>query len=236
MSAYSDAVLADSPVAYWRLGASPLVDASGNGNTLTVQGTAPPVAASLIPADTDDGSRDFNTAGFYSAVSTTALELHPPRSMEMWITPDSWNWVSILRKFTHEYGVTVPNGPAIRYFYHDGTTFQVFDTDSGSISLGSTYHVVITDNGTTTIRAYINSVQVKSWSRPNSLYISAPSPPSELGIGAYWGTGYGASEFFDGRIDEIALYATALDPTRVTAHYVAAQIPSLLTWHGKGLP
>ena len=64
--------------------------------------------------------------------------------------------------------------------------------------------------------------------------------------GLYGGAGFDQNfyRFMDGQIDEVAIYATALPPERIAAHYLAAitprlnftRLPTLLlfSWEGEG--
>ncbi len=67
--AYADVVLADSPLAYYRLGESSgttMTDSSGNGRHGTYVGSPTLGAAGLVPGDTCadfDGVNDYAAAG-----------------------------------------------------------------------------------------------------------------------------------------------------------------------------
>ena len=80
-------------------------------------------------------------------------------------------------------------------------------------------HVVATYDGAT-MRCYINGTQVDSWASTRS--ISAHTQPMHVGDFSDFGSA------FDGQIDEVAIYGTALSVARIQAHYAAgdAQAPT----------
>ena len=65
MSAYSDAVLADSPVGYWRLGeaSGAFVDSSGNGNNGAAVGSPTYGETGALSADSDKAVKTTQPGG-----------------------------------------------------------------------------------------------------------------------------------------------------------------------------
>ena len=84
---------------------------------------------------------------------------------------------------------------------------------------GNTYHVVGTYDGTN-LRIYVNGALEGTVARPGSV------PDSSLG-GALAGGGWGTlpSPAFAGRLDEVAIYGSALSGARVQAHYTEGSAP-----------
>jgi hypothetical protein len=84
----------------------------------------------------------------------------------------------------------------------------------GAIVAGQAYHVVGTYDGTAT-RLYVNGAQVATTALTGGATLNA----NPLMIGSW----DGSSEFFRGVIDEPAVYAGALSPACVAAHYDAGR-------------
>jgi hypothetical protein len=80
-----------------------------------------------------------------------------------------------------------------------------------------TYHLVATYDGANQ-RLYVNGTQAASRAQTGSASVGSGS----LGIGFRGGT----SEYFNGTIDEAAVYNKALSATRVDAHTAAGGRPS----------
>ena len=84
---------------------------------------------------------------------------------------------------------------------------------AGSVVAGGVYHVVGTYDGAN-VRLYVDGVQVASGSLAGVLEQS-------LG-GMHIGSWDGASEFFDGTIDEAAVYPSVLSAERIAAHFAVS--------------
>lgn len=211
---YSDVVLADSPVVYWRLGANYALD-SGPNNIIGMgtQSTPPLSAAGLLVGDSDT-CRDFIGTGFYAGGNVAVLNISYPMSIEAWCVVDSLaGYQCIYRKDPFDYAMELEAGKPAFYF-NSGSLQAAYA--STTLSIATRYHLVMTDDGTS-VRWYINGALDATVARP------AAGTPIPVGSGAYGiGAKYGAGspgDYFDGRIDEVALYASALSQARVTAHY-----------------
>jgi hypothetical protein len=86
---------------------------------------------------------------------------------------------------------------------------QTLTAPAGSIAAGVPQHVVATFDGSMR-RLYVDGVEVAA-----APLAGATANPGPLFVGS---TG-GLSGFFDGTIDELAIYSQALTSARVTAHY-----------------
>jgi hypothetical protein len=222
---YSSTVLGDSPAAYWRLGEASgtgAADSSGNGNGGSYAGGVTLGAPALInDANTSasfDGSDDRMYFSDSASLSPTAAI-----SLEAWIRPDvvpttpgsAWNLVS---KW----------GTALLYLTGGASpkfVFALFDSGSSSyaptavstttVAVGTTYHVVGTYDGAS-LRLYVNDVLEGTLARSGTV------ADSSFG-GALAGGGWGTlpSPAFQGRVDEVAIYGTALSTARVKAHHNA---------------
>jgi hypothetical protein len=216
-SGYSAAVIADSPVSYWRLGeASGTTAADERGVNPGAYVNSPTLGAtSLLATDTTnkavalDGSNDN-----VRIANSATLGLSSPLSLEAWIKPSSLPtagaFASILTK-AESYSLQF-NGPRLEFTIMQNGARRRLQAPSGAIVAGQAYHVVGTYDGTTQ-RLYVNGAQVASAA------LSGPASASSSAL--YVGSWSGSSEFFKGTIDEPAVYGSTLSAARVSAHFGA---------------
>lgn len=215
--AYRAAVLADAPRSYWRLDETSgpaakdemgKVDGMYSGGcTFKVAGavkTGTAVGFDGTSCNVDLGA-NFRFAG------------KAPFSIEAWVLADpaagGYNHV-----FTHEHRNGAPTDgyailldtPRSTYAERIGSNGNE-NTDSATLDSGQFSHLVLAyDGGTLTV--YVNGVASKSR--------AATGVATDIGDHAFIGCA-GTSNFFQGTIDEVAVYDKALSPTRVKAHYDA---------------
>jgi hypothetical protein len=204
--AYRDEVILDAPNGYWRLDG--LTNESGGAGSLTAFGT-PASTTGLLTGDASV-ARDLNgTTMYYTAPDSASTDLGDVFTLEAWIRIDALPASSgiLLAKGTNSYQFDVGPTGALG-LAKNGVAYTVNSTTT--MSVGSTYHVVATKNGAAN-KLYINGVDVSGAVTNLTLVNTAVA----LHIGRYDGGGF----FFDGVIDEVAIYPTALSATRVAAHY-----------------
>jgi hypothetical protein len=221
-SAYGQAVLGDGPAAWWRLGET-------SGTTAADQiganpGTYSPGGVTLgqptlIPGDTQSKAVAFNN-GSVKVPSASALNLSNAITLEAWIKPNalpaSGSFASVLTK-AESYSLQF-NGPRLEFTVIQSGTRRRLQAPVGAVVTGSAYYVVGTFDGTTQ-RLYLNGVQIAS----QALSGSATSTSTPLYVGSW----DGSSEFFNGTIDEPAIYNKVLSAAQVQAHYNAASAATL---------
>lgn len=212
---YSAEVLADSPLAWYRQGdasGSTMTDSSGNGRNGTYP-VAPTLGEpSLLTTDADtcakfDGSNDQGTVAYAAWMNVTTF------TVEAWIKPETFNDDFIVDRWSSS-----GNRPFF-FALNSSAKIRLVSSTAGADVVGATtlvanqiYHVVATvDAATTTARLYVNGVldaTDTSWS-------AATSTSLAMNVGG------NVSFYFDGWIDEVAFYGTALSGARVAAHYTA---------------
>jgi len=119
---------------------------------------------------------------------------------------------------SNELFLAITNGGADYAFsYYDGTNYHgVSYAVGGDLTSNQWVHLAGTFDGTTW-RLFRDGVDVTNSIDP----VPAVSVPgSEWGIGA---TGQGWADYFNGSIDEVAIYNKALSPATINAHYYVAQ-------------
>lgn len=213
---WSAAVLADSPVAWYRLDESSgttAADSSGNGHTGTYAGT-PTYSYEGATADGNDAVL-FSASGSVSVPDSAALDLGDgPWSLECWfkMTSGSGIFRRLLSKGSASYAMTVnsTNKVTLKRAASPETTFM---TSTTSLTAGLWYHVVGTKNGASA-HIYINGVDVSGSYTPHTL--ADGSDPLTL---------FGPVDPCNGAGDEAVVYNTVLSAARVLAHYEAGIAP-----------
>jgi hypothetical protein len=213
--AYDTAVLADSPLVYWRFGeasGTTASDTSGNGRTGTYVNSPTLGAASLIgDADT---SVDFST-NQYASIANAAWQTQTDYTAEVVVQLDDVSgYRSLMGRHmsgTAAWEVRVDSGTLSFRTYNGG-----WSTLNGPVlTAGVVYHIAVTQAGSTKT-IYLNG---------NSEATATHTPQvsaAGLWVGA---TQNGPAGYVDGRLDEFAFYGTALPASRIAAHMAETTIP-----------
>jgi Concanavalin A-like lectin/glucanases superfamily len=241
VDAFSAEVLADGPVGYWRLdesvGSAIAADDSGNRNDGACSG---PITFG------EPGFHGGDTAALFRGgtlptpspriVVRNSNSLNPANiTMEAKVRWDGPNGLQqrIIEKSSFpqlaQYGLSVlPDGHARVEIRTSSATTSV-DVDSVAVlSQAVESHVIATYDGTV-IRIYINGVLDTEVPAPGSV---SPKPPTDQNViesGVGIGNQTQRDRPFNGLIDEVALYPSALSPERILAHY-RSQFAELVTF------
>ncbi|MGH9103700.1 MAG: LamG-like jellyroll fold domain-containing protein, partial [Acidimicrobiales bacterium] len=212
---YEAAVLADHPLAYWRLGESqasaPAADSSGNGNTGTYSSSGVTLGAQgAIAGDANTAATFDGSSGGMTAPDTSALRLNGSFSIELWAKQGS---------FDNTYPGLLYKGDDSGYLIYekpDGTlSFKRNDTEAtttpGALVAGHYHYYVVTYDGTS-LDWYVDGKLDSS--TPESYPTNTATDALAIGKG---------DDFGNDTIDEVALYAGALAPSTVSAHYQAGE-------------
>ena len=244
---YPSEVLADGPVGYWRLGeaagATSALDASGGGRHLdysllldadfaqpgAIVGD-PDGAVRFTPTEGPDAPLDGSPSTHPSIISTDSNDFGfaPGASftLEYWIRADpgntSHNGAGILTKGYSTQQATPwylsrYNEGSVDFFLRDiNNTSNSVNSISG-IADGNWHQVVgVYDAEASEIRLYIDGeLEATSGAIPADAYSTNSEP---FTIGNHF------NRRFDGWLDEVAVYDSALADQRVRAHYEAAGI------------
>lgn len=226
---YRDEVMADTPIAYWRLGdaaGTTVADSSGHALDLAVH---PPVTFGQTGAlfcDPDKAMKFVNAdGGWLGHERTTALEPTAAMSFELWMlqtgAPSNYE-----KPLWYGDASVVPWGSW--GLQRDATSpgkFAFLVATNGSTNWLTTlaikqkdtwYHVVATYDGTAQ-KVYVNGVL--DVQNPATGAISYPGDAYGVAVGAC----YGQCSVFTGSIDEVAIYSKALTSDRIAAHYAAGK-------------
>jgi hypothetical protein len=231
VSAYSDAVLADSPAAYWRMGESAgttLVDAMGtyNGTLVNTPSLSQP---GLIDSDADTAIA-FDLA---SAEHVTVAGMPNPGTgsftAEFWVNvPSSQGGSTQTKTLIGRINLGASAGWNIfmaastnRHLtatFYDGTDQVAVSTSVSPVATGVNHIVVRLDRHTDEATLWINDVLIDD---VDASAIDSVNYTGHAGViaGAFNSGSLHADRYFTGTLDEIALYNHALPDSRIHAHY-----------------
>jgi len=213
---YRSTILADSPVAYWRLGESSGSTASdeigssdgtyGGGVTLGVTG-----------ALSGDSNTSISLAGSstrYDGVTVSSLTTASYSSgitIELWVNWDSTNYSG--------FGIEAYRDSNNRIFLdtRDSTPhwdFRISGTWYSNVGAGfqNGWHLYAFTHDGTNAKTYRDGVLQNTQSASATTF-----DPTSMGIGQ----GSAGYNVFTGGIDEAAIYNSALSATELLAHYTA---------------
>jgi large repetitive protein len=223
---YSAEVLADSPALYWKLdetSGTSATDSSGNSRTGTY-GTATSGGTSLLGdgsghsvALTESGSQHVTiaSAAWMDVNSITVECLANLSSGTDGGNGDAimsryggggFNWL-LWRNTTGHWAVQIRN--------NSGTAYNV--AAAASVTLNTTYHLAFTFDGSNVV-LYVNGSNVGSTAVTGTVQTGT----EQLSVGWYSSS---AATTPGGKVDEAAVYSTALSSSRISAHYSAAFPP-----------
>lgn len=229
-AAYKDEVLADAPVGYWRLDEptpppiAPQTTAQNLGSlgvtadgtyAYGVQGQQP----GALAGSTDTAAR-FDGTRFLQVPYSVEINPNPPFTVEGWFKPAvvlTGTTVTCplasLRRVTPAAEGWIFYQTATGWNFRLGDSFNNYTADiTGTtvIAADTWYHVAAVYDGTT-VRLYVNGVEEATATTTDYW----PNPEVALGIGAR-----GDNTFhFNGIVDEVALYPTALSASTIAAHH-----------------
>lgn len=208
---YAEAVITNSPIGYWRLGelsGTTAFDCVG-GNNGTYTSPILGQAGALAP-DTDKCVR-FNGVSAYAGTGRSLVNNLAAFTMEGWFK---------LAAAPAKMGFWGQND-AIEFGLASATSLQIWTPGGGSVSvayswgLGSWHHIATVGNGTD-IRIYVDGNLVGTGGNATGNYGSSGYAFNIAGGGIFDATG----NWFNGFVDEVALYSKALSAAEVKRHYL----------------
>jgi hypothetical protein len=212
---YRDAVLADAPAGYWRLGetSGKALDEMSNGGAGIYNGGVTRGVPGALATESDLAAQFDGTDDYVSIPDNNALDVGDSYTLEAWVQRGAV--LGTTQRFMHKgagpasfgFGannklVLIPGGPGATPLASSTMTI----TDS------AWHHVVATKNGAS-VRIYVDGVDATA---PGTNSTST-SNTSALNIGR----SAGGNGYFAGAIDEVAVYPRALGAERVESHYRA---------------
>lgn len=228
MASYHDTVLGTANlVAYWKLAettGSTIADYGPNHYDLTISSVAAMGVASIVPNDTSP-CMDFNGTSNYAYLPGTApanLQAGSAITVEFFVQNDTFGNrcpVGLFGSSTAKgYWFNMTSNPNF-WISTDGSA-QVSAASPSAMIAGTTYHIVGTYDGEN-VAIYVNGALANSNPAPSGAIFNV-STANAFTIGRL---GALASDFMDGRVDEVSIYKRVLTAGEISAHYQAAIAP-----------
>jgi hypothetical protein len=229
---YREAVLADGPKAYLRLGEAS--GAAASDELATYNGTyAGGVTLGADGALSDPASTSVLFGGVDGRVEmgdVLDFVTKQPFSIEAWIRPAalvldrpqtivakldaSGDGGTVRKGYLLQIDPKAPGSPnSITFAFWNAASAISFIQSSAPPAVGVFTHVVATFDGAQA-RLYFNGVEVGS----GTANVELPNTAASLSIGAWSSLGMTRSAL-GGEIDEVAIYDKALPPARIQAHF-----------------
>ncbi len=218
---YPSAVLADAPQGYWRLDeACPgtVHDSSGQGHDGQTQGGVQAGVPGALAGDPDTAMAFDGRTG--AAALGDAAALQPPRlSAEAWISTTTTQGGTILGTSAYGYGLSMTSAGLVSFGITDASSTTYAMTSPVALNDGRWHYLVGSYDGTH-VCLYVDAAKAAPLcATAGRIYYE----PGGVSIGS------GPAGYFQGAIDEPALYAGALDASRILAHAGAGGVGARVT-------
>lgn len=227
-SGYSTTLLAFTPGGYWRMGeaAGQPQDSSGNANHTTVTGGTPTYSQTgALSGDANTAILLNGSTGYFSAPDAATIDPADTFTVMGWVKKAANGTVMcILSK----------GADAFELRFAADNKLELLKENVASIVKSTTtitdtsYHFVVATKSGATVKLYIDNVDVTGTVTNATCATNA----ALLSIGR---RSTAADEFFNGTIDEVAVFPTALSAANINSLYMAgtASAPApLLTSDG----
>lgn len=225
-NSYEAKIVADSPVSWWRLdeaSGSTFADAMGRNPGTWV--TAPTLGAPGALAGNTNTAAEFVLAtASYGTVPFAAALNSDTISVECWVkTSEIENDIVPVSSWAASpdrkgYMFTASAGQW-RSAFSFGNDFAYTYISAGNISAGQWSHLVYTHSPGAGWSVYLNGVRNGAFNA--SGWVRNTIEPFRIGTDVPGSASY--NNFFDGLIDEVAVYGTVLSASNVVAHYEAGR-------------
>jgi hypothetical protein len=246
MSAYSDLILSEAGLAAYYRYEEPSGTAANDSkgtNDGTHVGGAMSGQTSLVPQAADfsvfyDGTNDGTTIP-----SSAALEITGELSLEAWIKPqaltDAAGINTIFAKYLggniKGYELYVTNEGAIRFTIRGGGVTNDIQTSDGLVTTAVVYYLVATyKDSTDTANIYVDAGSRLSSSAITTVLEAESTAQLVLGGRSSTGTGSPDGLWWEGWLDELAIYNVELTPGQVLNHYLTGTTSPMEITSGSG--
>ena len=137
-------------------------------------------------------------------------------TISLWIKPNATGFQFTLSRggFTSNAISAYIITGALRFIIANNSTYQILQTNLGYASIGNWYNMVLTKSSTDNLyRFYVNDTLINS----HAITVN----PTFINDTMYFGRQAGGSNYYNGILDEVALFNRALTATEVTELYNA---------------
>jgi len=242
---YAADILFDQPIAYYRFeepaGSAVATNSGstgGNGAYLTGDGGAPSTAKGdpgprppgFAGFDANNHSATFDGIGEWVDTRNQFLQDRGAFTLEYWVAPSGRS------SFPNRVGIVGQND-AVEYGFVDANTIQIWTPNGGQLNTaygfadGEWHHVATIADGTS-LKTYYDGVLTGTGGNPTTDYGSS-GYNVHIGGGGVFDAG---GNYFNGQIDEVAIFNKALPAARVAAHFQAGKTGGVLTTNGTVQP
>ena len=218
------AILSDSPDAYWRLG-----DASGSGTAasgLASGGAAGTASNVTFGVDAGPGTVDPTKAGKFNGTSSkvTLPNANVPSgtgalSVDAWVKPAAIGaYQMIVTKDTsngatnNPYELRLDPSGHVQFLQSNGTVYTA--TSTSTLTAGTWYEVTATKTGSGLVQLYINGTA-------DGANVAFPGTMSTNTLDALIGVRNDNGLWFNGDIADVSISSQTLTADRVAARYAA---------------
>jgi hypothetical protein len=214
---YDLEVMADSPSAYWRLNdasaATTAADNTANAQTGTYVGAPTKQQTGPLLGDPNKAVLLNGSTQYITVPDNALLDPGDVFTLECWVKPNTSAGTThtIFSKGANGYLVTLQNTLGTILVMLSKESVGLIAQNLSSLTNGVWTHIAVTKNGSA-IHIYINGAD----STTVILNRTIAGTASALNMGRTIST---TADFFNGTIDEMAIYPTALSAARILVHY-----------------
>jgi hypothetical protein len=225
---YPGHIVSDGPVAYWRMEtatATTSIDVMGNVGVMTETGTQSTGlgvngGANLGTLGLDPAWRNDGATGYLLAANSASLQITADLTIEFiayWdaTSPSTQHIVS--KHHTGEYHLQVLSTGALEFCHGNGTTFACVTTSAGAMPTGSWNHYAVVRDATSSpkrVLFYRDGTLIHSGTYTQAVATSTTG----VGVGA---SPLNLGSYFDGYVDEVAIYNYQVSADRLALHSAA---------------
>jgi hypothetical protein len=225
---FEEAMVADHPVSWWRLDEAPgsptFADAMGRHDGTWV--VPPTLGAPGVVAGGSNTAAQFTLAAQAYGEVPFAFDLNSQSiTVECWVNTSDISdtlvpvssWVAAPN---HKGYMFVKQGPDWQSAFSFGDAYVYTYVDIGTMSPGRWTHLAFTSSPSDGWSIYLNGQLVDGPFSPTGWVVNN-SGPFRIGTDVPGSSSY--NDFFDGTIDEVAVYNTVLPASSLQAHYERAK-------------
>jgi len=228
---YAAAVLADSPVLYWRFEettGNTATDTSGNGNSGTLMGNASLASTGLVGGSTSAVRMDPPDAAHVESQSLTGVSV---TGIEGWFeiesAPSVRNLFVLWNSAAARTGITATTDGRIQVYRYK----HFYMTSDNPVSLNEPHHIALWyDASTNETKFMIDGVTQQDTRSSNLLNIPNPI----LYVGASRWHSLPVDQRHHGSVDEIAVYNTPVNAQMFQSHFTGIGAKNTFSYDSNG--
>jgi hypothetical protein len=214
---YQQLVIADGAAGYWRLNESSgtsIVDVTGNGNAGTAVNTPTKGIAGIPLGATNTAFQFDGSTQFIKIPNNANINKAGDQTLEVWVKTSSSSTAEILSTWDGTNGAQILSFLGVANCWSDNGGGLLASTVS--INEGDWHQIVCVWSGTT------NYIYVDGWlSASKTASIHASTRDSQIGSQCAGASSTTCTQYFNGFIDEAAIFPTALSAAQIKQHFVA---------------